>query len=56
VSARLRRGKLSVEPVVTLGQNFTPESLKFFVRLYYETGQVGKIILETSLSGKVYIR
>jgi hypothetical protein len=90
-SAHIKKGdKLIVNPVVTLGQNYTPsgvrpvpwhgrplggESLKFpsgpsrdlsespavkargdFVRFYSEIGQVGKIRLVTSLSGKVYIR
>lgn len=56
VSARIRKDQVYASPVVTLGQNFTPEALKFFVRLYYEIGQVGRVRVETTSSGKVYIK
>lgn len=58
VSARIKNNgkKLTIEPFVTMGQNYTPEALKFFVRLYYATERIGKINLSVTLSGKVYIR
>lgn len=56
MSARIRKDQSTANPVVTLGQNFTPEALKFFVRFFYEIGEIGRVRVETTLSGKVYIR
>lgn len=33
--------RLEVSPVVSIGQNYSPESLAFFVRLYHELGRQG---------------
>jgi hypothetical protein len=41
--------------VVALGQTYSPESLAFFVRLYYEIGKVGAISIVETLSGKLHI-
>lgn len=41
--------------MVALGQTYSPESLAFFVRLYYEIGKVGAISIVETLSGKLHI-
>ncbi len=45
-----------MSPVVTMGQNYSAEALKFFVRFYYEIGKVGKLSVVTTGSNKVHIR
>ena len=55
VSARFLGDGLSVYPVVSLGQTYTPESLAFFVRLYHEMGKVGALSIVVSMSGKLHI-
>lgn len=59
VSARIRRGGKTgfyIAPVVSLGQNYSAESLAFFVRLYFDLGQVGSISVVDTLSGNIFIR
>lgn len=58
VTARIRGDKLTVSPVVVLGQNFSSEAVEFFVRFYYEIGQIGKlsVVKTKTLSGKLHIR
>jgi hypothetical protein len=41
---------LIVLPLVELGQNYSPESLAFMVRLYYELGKIGSIGVRTNTS------
>lgn len=56
VTARFNRAdKLWVTPVVALGQNFSIIALDFFVRLYFELGQIGTIKVVRSLSNNLHI-
>jgi hypothetical protein len=60
LTARIKKGKaigvFFISPVLALVQTYTPESLKFFVRLYNETGRVGSLSLVITLSGELQIR
>ncbi len=50
VTARFKNG--TVLPVVSLNQNFSQESLVFFVTLWHFLGQNGNLFLSLSASGK----
>lgn len=44
--------------MVNLGQNYSLESLAFFVRLYHELGKIGRLSVRLSgggSAGKVFI-
>jgi len=56
VSARFRGDSFTIAPVVNLGQNYSAESLEFFVRLYHELGKVGSLNVVETASGNVFIR
>lgn len=56
VSAKIRKDKLSVTPVVALGQNLSKGTIDFFVRLYFELGKRGRIFATSTLSGKIHIK
>jgi hypothetical protein len=49
ISARIRDN--SVSPIITVGQNLSVESLKFFVKLWHELGKSGFLSLSVSQSG-----
>ena len=55
VSAWFNGNSLTVSPVVNLGQNYSSESLAFFVRLYHELGKIGKLEVKLNTSQKVFI-
>ena len=52
VTARFRGTGLTISPVISIGQNYSLESLAFFVRLYHELGKIGRISVVETLSGK----
>lgn len=54
ITARLRG--LRVTPIFTVGQALSPESLLFFVRLWFDLGQVGRLHLALSQNGRWIIR
>jgi hypothetical protein len=55
ISAGFRRNNLTVTPVALLGQNYSKESLAFFVKLYHELGKVGSLSIRTTSSDNLYI-
>ena len=56
VSASFRDfSSLVVIPTVFISQLMTPESLAFFVRLYFELGCVGNLTVQTNKSGRFII-
>lgn len=54
ITARLR--ELRPVPIFTVGQALSPESLLFFVRLWFDLGQVGRLQLALSQNGRWIIR
>lgn len=54
ISARIRNK--SISPIVTLVQNLNEESLKFFVKLWYELNKCGSLSISESQSGSLVIR
>lgn len=55
ISAGFRSKTLKVTPVVVVGQNYSSESLAFFVRLFHEIGSIGQLNIRITSSGNLYV-